>query len=351
MTTKFNSHEPLEIDMAASLATFVVNAAVASLVLSGRLPMTAYLLSHAGCAGLATLIAVHSGATPRRQALLHAMMAASLGPVGSAGTFLCTIFEFCFRPFASPFSEWFESIFPDDERNEDAAFVERLDASEDPVRSSQRITSFMDTLTNGSIEQKQVVLGLIARKFSPAFAPALHQALQDRIPAIRVQAAAAAASIEGKYAQRTFALTRKTAQRTASVEDHRNLANHLVEFAESGIAEVQRSDEARRTALEQYDRVLVLKPGDPHALAASARLLLARGDASQANERIRRAISSSGVTPNLAELHIEALLQLGQFRDLRASASAWIGKLSSFGREGQRLEAAMELWLAGSSRG
>ena len=344
-----HSREPLLTDIIASLITFVISATTAALVLSETFSPTIYILSHIGCAAIAALIALQSGTPPRRQAILHVMMATALGPIGSAGTFLCATFEFCFRPFASPFSEWFESIFPENEKNQYAAFVDLLYASEDPVLTSRRVTSFRDTLTSGTIEQKQALIGLIARRFTPAFAPALREALHDPVPAVRVQAAAAAASIEGKYADHTYRLTERIKRNPTSLEDQRAIANHFVEFGESGIAEEQRSSEARNAALTHFDRILQSHPNDIQALSTSAKLLLLVDRAADANDRIKRAMTIAGVSAADTEIQMEALIQLGRFQELRASASKWSSHLSKVGREDQRIQSALQLWASGSS--
>ncbi|MEQ1753773.1 MAG: hypothetical protein ABL973_06540 [Micropepsaceae bacterium] len=341
--------EPLLVDMMASLSTFIASSTIATFVIAGKLPLSAYLFTHIGCAATAIIIALASGRPPRRQALLHALMASFIGPAGSAGTFLCTIFEFCFRPFAMPFSEWFESIFPDENSADHGAFVELLHASEDPQLTSLRISSFRDTMAVGTIEQKQSLLALIARRFTPAFAPALRQALNDPVPAVRVQAAAATASIESRFSEKTFALTQKTRQRTASLDDHHQLASHLVEFAESGIAETQRSEDARNTALKHLDTILSMKPTDLEALTGSARILLHNGNCIEALARIQKAISAGNMDASLASLQLQALMNLGKFDDIRAAAQSWKRLLNEPGLDAQRLRSANQLWSRSSA--
>lgn len=346
MITPQHERDPLTIDMIASLATFVSSAAVASFVMSGKLPLIAYLFAHLGCAAAAIIMALISGHPPRRQAVLHALMATFLGPAGCAGVFLCTVFELCFRPFATPFTEWFESIFPQEDNDEQVAFVELLHASEDPIQTSLRISSFRDTMSVGTIEQKQALLALIARRFTPAFAPALRQALQDAVPSVRVQAAAATASIENRYAEKTMALEQKARSRTATVADHRRLAEHLVEFADSGIAEQQRCDDARKSALEHFDAILSNSPTDFGALTASARLLLHSGKFGEAYLRIQNAASTGSMDTSLAALQLEALVALGRFSDIKnlSSTSTWRNLATGPDRDARRLKSALQLW-------
>lgn len=350
MTTARERHEPLLTDTVCSLSAFLVSGSMAAFVLAHRLPITAYLFAHVGCAAVAVLVAMRSGDTPRRQALLHAIMATALGPVGSAGCFLCCVLETAFRPHARPFSDWFASIFPEEDADRQDAFLELLRASDDPLRNSLRITSFRDTMSAGTIEQKQALLGLIARRFSPPFAPALHQALRDPVLAVRVQAASAVASIEARYAERTFDLTKRAEKSGGKPEDVRALAEHLVEFAESGIAESTRSEDARKAALSSYDQLLATQPNNCEALVASSRLLLQFGNAGEAASRIRLATQLTGITADIASLQMQALFQLNRFDDIRKLARHWLSVSQGNDREAQRLRSALRLWAGETSR-
>lgn len=350
MSKQADHHEPLLTDMVCSLSTFLVSGGMAAFVFASRLPLTAYLFAHVGCAAVAVLVAMRSGHTPRRQALLHAMMATAMGPAGSAGCFLCCVLELGFRPQARAFSEWFASIFPEEEADGQDAFLELLRTSEDPLSNSLRITSFRDTMATGSIEQKQALLGLIARRFSPPFAPALHQALQDPVPAIRVQAASAAASIEARYAEHTYELSQRAARSGGKREDVLALAEHLVEFAESGIAEASRTEEARKAALSSYNQLLATHPNDSLALITSSRLLLHFGEAAEAAKRIRLATQLTGTTAEVASLHMQALFQLNRFDDVRKMARHWLSVSQGSDRDAQRLRAALRLWSGDSPR-
>jgi hypothetical protein len=56
---------------------------------------------------------------------------------------------------------------------------------------------FATVMADGSLEDRQTALGLIARRFSPSYAPALRAALVSSEPVIRVQAAAVAVKVRG----------------------------------------------------------------------------------------------------------------------------------------------------------
>jgi hypothetical protein len=341
--------EPLWADMVSSLTLFMIGGLVLAFVLAGRLDMTAYLLAHVGCAAAAFLLTLRQRPRPRRQALLLALATTSMGPAGAAGVFICTIFELCFRPYATPFTEWFASIFPEEGDKSRQGFLDLLHSSEDPVTTSLRISSFRDTISAGTIEQKQALLGLIARRFSPAFAPALHQALADPVPAVRVQAAAAVAAIEGRFAERTFQLQARSRRPGSTADDHFALARHLIEFSEAGIAEPQRVDEARNAALLELDTVLSLLPGHVAALTASAGLLLKMDRAAEAMDRINRSIDAKGNSAQVAALQLQAMMALGQYEEIRSLAARWLKGTRREGHESERLRAAAAMWQRGAA--
>lgn len=348
--TSDSHREPLFFDAVASLCTFAISGGAAALMIAGEISFVDYLFAHGACAAFAICVVAAGRKPPRRQALLHAIMASAIGPVGSAGAFVSILFEHAFRAVAQPFEVWFASIFPEEVEDEQDAFLEQLKASDDPLTAAARLSSFRDVLTTGTIDQKQAAIALIARRFTPAFAPALRQALNDPVAAVRVQAAAAAAAIEGRYAEKSVGLSRIAGDKAAGPEDHRALARHLLEFAESGVTEQQRADEAADAALEQFDLVLASLPRDAEALIASTRLLLRRGDAVMANERVRSALAVQGVNVTTASLQVEVLMRLGRFDDVRRAAQAWSKRIDASDRDGERLLAALSLWTVPHAR-
>lgn len=60
---------------------------------------------------------------------------------------------------------------------------------------------FEDVIANGSLVERQAVLGLIARKFHVDYAPALQLALRSEEPVVRVQAAAVVARVRATLKQ------------------------------------------------------------------------------------------------------------------------------------------------------
>jgi len=337
--------EPLAADGMGALVVFAVLGGCVFGVAAGTMSLQLYAAAHVLCALGAAHSAWRSATPPRRQAVLLAVTTSALGPVGALGTLLSVCLEAAFRPYAAPFTDWYDRIFAEEDELENDAFLQRLAIGGDPVSGSIQLTSFRDILAFGTIEQKQAIIALIARRFTPAFAPALRLALEDPIAAVRVQAAAAAASIENRYAQRNIELTRDAELHPNSLDAERELARYYADFAQSGLVEEHRAAEAADQALTHFDKVLARQANDGEALVATARLLLAKGEARQAVTRLERAMSAAGVNAATASLYIEALLQLGRFMDVRRAARAWAGRFRSGDRESERLNAALSLWV------
>jgi polysaccharide biosynthesis protein PelE len=337
--------EPLAADGMAAFVVFAILSGSAFGVTMETISLPVYAGVHALCAVGASHWAWRSAVPPRRQAVLLAVTTLALGPVGALGTLLSVCLEAIFRPYASPFTEWYDRIFAEEDELENDAFLQRLAIGGDPVSGSIQLTSFRDILAFGTIDQKQAIIALIARRFTPAFAPALRLALEDPIAAVRVQAAAAAASIENRYAQHSIELTREAELHPHSLDAERDLARHYADFAQSGLVEQQRATEAADQALTHFDKVLARQPSDGEALVATARLLLDKSEAREAVKRLERAIAASGVTAATASLYVEALLQLGRFTDVHRAARAWAGRFRAGDREAERLNAALNLWV------
>jgi tetratricopeptide (TPR) repeat protein len=208
--------------------------------------------------------------------------------------------------------------------------------------------SFTDAVTNGTIEQKQAIVALIARRFSPAFAPALRKALEDPVPAVRVQAAAAAAAIEQRFSARAMKLEQAAAKRAGQAGHFRELGALYAEMADSGILEKARADAARAKALEHFRTVLTLIPDDPEALSASAKLLLDQGKPKEATQRLSLALAKTQDDAALAALLVEALMREGRFADIRNLARAARGRFTGAQAEVARLEEALAFWAAGA---
>jgi tetratricopeptide (TPR) repeat protein len=342
------SHEPLAADIAVGAISGIVltGATVHAFQTGGWI---AYLVLHFGFSILCFAWAWGSGRPPRRQAALLAVCVPFLGALGAAGASLSAALEAFFRPRARGFMEWYNDLFPEEDEEAAELLLNRLRAGGDPASGAADLTSFTDAIAYGAIDQKQAIVALIAKRFTPAFAPALRQALEDPTPAVRVQAAAAAATIEAKFAARGIALEREAAAKGYPAAILKELGKLNAEMARSGLMEAARNDTARDKALGFYARALASSPKDAELLSACGELLLAKGDASGAAKHLTDALRHSGGSAAIASLLAEALLRQGRFTELRALARAGRGRFAGSDMERERLDAALELWARGSA--
>ena len=104
--------------------------------------------------------------------------------------------------------------------------------------------SFLDVIENGTLDERQTALGLMARRFHPDYAPALEAALRSSEPVVRVQAAAVVARVRGDLKVRIKSLL--------TTDQIGKEAIPAVVFART--AELYRL--ARCTLIEESDRAL-----------------------------------------------------------------------------------------------
>jgi tetratricopeptide (TPR) repeat protein len=336
-------HEPLLQDGLAAGAAATILTGAAILALNER-SWLVYVAAHLALSAVACAFAYVSARPPRRQAVLLAISVVFFGPLGAFGSFLSVAMEAIFRPRARGFMAWYNDLFPEEETEAADVLLNRLRAGGDPAHGAADLVSFTDAVTYGTIEQKQAIVALIARRFSPAFAPALRQALADPVPAVRVQAAAAAASIEARFAARAMTLETEAAQKGFSVATLKRLGRLNAEFARSGILETARAGAARAKALDYFRRALARAPADAEALTACGELLLEQGDGDAAARYLAEAMAKAGVSPEAASLLMEALVRERRFKELRAFARAGLTRFADQNGDSGRLRAALALW-------
>jgi hypothetical protein len=341
-------HEPLAADACAgAICAAFLTAATVYAFSSGA--WLTYLAVHVATAAGCVCWAWRSGSPVRRQAALLAIGVSFFGAIGAAGACLSAILEAYFRPRARGFMEWYNDLFPEEDEEAAELLLNRLRAGGDPASGAADLTSFTDAVAHGTIEQKQAIIALIAKRFNPAFAPALRQALEDPTPAVRVQAAAAAATIEAKFAARGMALERDATAKGNPPALLRELGKLHADLAKSGLLEAARTEAAREKALRYFGQALKSAPGDAGILSACGELLLAKGDAAGAAKVLTDALRHARGSAAIASLLVEALLRQGMFTELRAFARAGLGRFEGKDMERERLDQALSLWAQGNA--
>lgn len=334
-----------ELD-AVALGVCAIESAGLYAFAQGRLSGLALALIHGG---LITAMAIwitirRRGQWGMRIPALLMLTVAVTGPFGAAGTLLTLLLHAIYRRRASTFESWYMALFPEDERNAAQDLYDLLATGREVSADHASVASFTDVLSFGSTEQKQAVIALLARHFRPAFAPALRQALADANPAIRVQAATAAAQIEADFHAASVQVEEAAAKHPRSFDAHWALARHLDDYAFSGLLEVQRASENRARALEVYRHCLEIEPDHGEARAAVARILMREGRIAECESWIEQAVADNAAPPKMLDWQLECLYRLGRYDELRRAAIRRADALATEVGAPQPVKEAADLW-------
>jgi tetratricopeptide (TPR) repeat protein len=277
-----------------------------------------------------------------RLPMLLTVSTTALGPVGAAGTLVTIVLARWYGRNALPFEEWYQSLFPDSEQDENAETLNRIADAESQNGGS--VSAFTDVLAFGSLPQKQSLIALIGSGFRPLFGPVLKKALLDNNNAIRVQAGAAMNKLENAILDRTLELTGRIRENTGDAEAHRSLARHYDDYLYSGLLDSKRADEIREQALAAYRYCVIQAAGDLESWLAVGRLLVRGKRYGEAAEWLERAFEAGLSTSEASLWYMESLFHLGRFDKLRHLAH---DRHQSFGSEGGLPANALEtvrLW-------
>jgi tetratricopeptide (TPR) repeat protein len=277
-----------------------------------------------------------------RLPMLLTVSTAALGPVGAAGTLVTIILARWYGRNALPFEEWYQSLFPDTERDDNVEMLNRIADAES--RDGGSVSAFSDVLAFASLHQKQSLIALIGSSFRPLFGPVLKKALLDNNNAIRVQAGAAMNKLENSILDRTLELTGRIRENPGDAEAQRLLARHYDDYLYSGLLDSKREGEIREQALAAYRYCVVRAPGDLESWLAVGRLLVRGKRYSEAAEWLEQAFEAGLSTSEASLWYMESLFHLGRFEKLRHLAQE---RHTSFGSEGGLPANALEtvrLW-------
>ncbi len=202
--------------------------------------------------------------------LLLLSATAGMGPIGALGFLLFSISRPLLSLFATPFSEWFQDLFPMHENIFTNVF-QRIEAGWDDYSNAFEMISFQDFFLYGTLLQKQAVLDQIVANFNPSYAPLLKNALEDPSNVIRIQAAAILAKIEHDFELKTNELTKRySPQKPRTILDFAHLYDY---YAFLNILTPMREIETQKKALDYYQQYLQLVPEDAQTHIFVGRLL------------------------------------------------------------------------------
>lgn len=240
------------------------------------------------------------------------------GVFGAVGTMLCILLNLFYTRRSMPFTDWFRSIFPEEDETLAKQLFENITIGRDESVTTYSVVPFLEVMEVGSEAQKREALTRMTLRFHPNFAPAFKRGLQDESNTIRVQAATAISIIEHEFSARLMQLAGLYRQKPQDPVVVQALAEHYDNYAFTGLLDPERERGNREMALKYYMEYLNLEPRNELARLAVGRLLLRRGEASKAADWFKESAAQGFRSDAFATWHAEALYAAGRFNELRA---------------------------------
>lgn len=282
-----------------ALTLLVAELALLAFCYQLRLPFILGFIGHVGILASAALnvprfSGVGGDQTPYQMTLFATL---STGVAGAALSLAAVVFLARQRPDVKKLDAWYDRI----SQAGDVAPITRLTtniAMGRAVDTDRALPiSFEQVINSGSLHDQQSALGLIARRFSPEYAPALRAALVSSEPVIRVQAAAVAVKVRGEAASSLDRAIRQAQAQTLTVPEARDLAVRIDALIGSQL-------------LEDFDRAR----GEDVLAQVLSRLVDA-----DPFQGLDPGLPTDAAARDLIETH---LLHQGRFAQLRAARAA-----------------------------
>lgn len=273
----------------------------------------------------------HHAGQGRQLAYLLTLFTTVLGPLGTSGTLVTAGLYYWFKRSATPFSEWYESLFPDFEYKEikkiyDKAVDERnFHANKNPV------IPFIDVLHYGTIQQKQAMIVLLIENHHGKFANVLRMALEDSDGSVRVLAAKGMTKIEQHFLDLNMELEKRHADK--KISDSEFLKTQILnddEYLYSGILDEIRAMEVRLRSLETCKKYLLLHPEDLDIRFILGRIFLRNGQNEKAADWFEECIQKGFISPKIYAWYFECMYRMGQFKKLRETAELHFKEIQEF---------------------
>ena len=269
-----------------------------------------------------------------------------MGPFGAVGSVFMCVLRVLFLSRSITFQEWHASLFPQFEIDPVRQLYQQLAIRGAKPSETSSVAPFTDVIALGTVQQKQTVTALIADNFRPGFTPALKAALNDREPAVRVQAATAAARIENHFLQQSLALEHANEQNSHDPELLERLARHAEARADTGLLDSEPASAARCQALAFYQQYNAQRPDDVEVTAAMSRLHLRLGSPDEALRHAETSIAARICSPTVVSCYLQALYECRRFENLRQACMRFHAALLAGDAEAEdTLLEAVRLWL------
>lgn len=290
-------------DLVGAIGAFVAEVALVAAFQNSLLPLPIAVMCHLI---VATVLLGRYMLRVRRKrdgsaSLLLAFVVLVAGPFGALGGLFIGWLSRPERSDVERLSQWYARIALSTDVSAGTRRSDRIATGRIANLNAAMPHSFSGVLEHGNVHDKQMVLGLIARRFHADYLPALKLALVSEEPVIRVQAAAVAAKIRGSLAARAEAALTAAADPTTPVDAALAHVAEAEKYAASGL-------------MEEPDKLRAETLIDGLLASAVSRL-----------DRTRSAHTSAAHTTERYEARLLADMRFADLRRLRR-ARAWRAK-------------------------
>lgn len=266
------------------------------------------------------------------------------GVFGALGTVISTLLSLYYNLVSQPFSEWYQTIFPQADISNEEAMYELITTGKDEGAKSYGVVPFLDIMTLGTEAQKRRALSRMTDHFNPSFATAYRKALTDKSNAIRVQAASSVAKIENQFTHMLMDIEKLEAKHPKDPKIKLGLARYYDSYAFTGLLDDSREAENQTKALDKYREYLEFMPDDIDARIEAGRLLIRSGEYEQVIKLFNDCIDAGYSNDTLKLWMIEALFEAGRYEELRRVAPECKELLDDIKNVRPRLAKAIEYW-------
>lgn len=262
---------------------------------------------------------------------LLTLFTAVLGPFGVGGTLVATGLYHWLKRSATPFSEWYQTLFPDFEDAEIRNIFDKAVSTKNFHLKKQAVVPFMDILHYGTTQQKQSMIVLLIAHHHGKFAGVLRKALEDKDGSVRVLAAKGMTKIEQYYMNCNMNLEiQYREKKISSFELMKSQILNDDEYIYSGILDPIRETDVRLRSIKACKTYLNIFEEDLDIRFILGRMLLRGGKDKQATEWYENCLDQGYKSPQIFAWYFECLYRLGQLTKLREQAAIYFDEIEQY---------------------
>ena len=272
------------------------------------------------------------------------LLTAFIGLFGSVTATVVIVRYMLYSRDAESFSDWLESLFPEENHKESHKLAERIKFGLNN-KDEEYVESYYDLMAYGSTTDKQTLIARATRYFTPTMAPILILALQDENNIIRVQAAASIAKIENNLFSSYNEYEKVLDTDPHSYQHNLKYSISCIDYMQSGILGPKRTQEIGFQTVKILKKCIELSPADntPQFLIGKVYIIL--DEVEKAYIITKKIIKEADfIIPDLIQIYLICLYKLGKYSKLRSFSSDYIsGKINNLIVDDE-INAQLEVW-------